>query len=79
MPYNDNQAKSGVLWAVVDNSGNILYSRGGSSSKPRLMVYDRECVAVAALKSPWIKQVFGATEVSVKMIYQAPTGAEGES
>ena len=70
MPYGKEPVNE--LWAVLDASGAILYSRGGSSSTPKLMVYPTEKKAEGALKSPWIKQVIDRNEVTVKCIYKAP-------
>lgn len=59
------------LWAVVMSDGRIAYSRGGSSSTPKLMVYAKEHTAKKALKSPWIRQVIDPDSVEVKRIYPA--------
>jgi hypothetical protein len=58
------------LWAVVDELGCIKWSRGGSSTAARLMVYDNEASAHRALKSPWIKQIIDPALVTVKLIYK---------
>ena len=58
------------LWAVVDLSGNVLYTRGGSSTKEHLMVYPSQRRAEAVLKSPWIRQVVpDRSKVEVICIY----------
>ena len=62
---------SNEIWAIVDADNNVCYSRGGSSSNPRLMVYDSESKAEKVLNSYWTKQVIESAEV--KCIYKAPT------
>ena len=57
------------LWAVVDKSGNILYSRGGSSSTPKLLVYADEKSARRALNNSWTKQVIQQGEAEIIRIY----------
>jgi len=58
------------LWAIVDDkTNNICISRGGSSSKPRIMVYDTEAGANIALKSCWTKQVIDIKSVHIAQIY----------
>lgn len=58
------------LWAVIDNETNqICISRGGSSSKPKIMVYDTEGGAKTALKSPWTKQIIDTENVHIKKIF----------
>lgn len=60
------------LWAVVHKeSGVVLWSRGGSSTKARLMVYPTPGKARTALASRWIKQYLGDLEVEVRRIYTA--------
>ena len=34
------------LWAIVDAEGNVLWTRGGSSTSPKLMVYPSEAKAM---------------------------------
>jgi len=57
------------LWAVMKN-GRILYSRGGSSTRPKLMVYSTESQAKKVLKNPWIKQIIKNDNVEIKCIYR---------
>jgi hypothetical protein len=58
------------LWAIIDNETNeICMSRGGSSSKSHIMVYDTEGGANTAMKSPWTKQVIDTENVHIKKIY----------
>ena len=46
------------LWAVVDKvTRQVKYTRGGSSTMARLMVYTSKEKAEKVLKNPWIKQV----------------------
>ena len=45
---NKHQVTS-ELWAIVDDEGNVLYTRGGSSTKPKLMVYPSEAKAKKGL------------------------------
>ena len=72
--YSTKGNSTHELWAVVYKDGSIAFSRGGSSSTPRLMVYATKGKAEGALKSPWIKQIINTDEVTVKRIYQVPEG-----
>ena len=63
------------IWAVVDKDNNVCYSRGGSSTDPRLMVYNTEAGAKKALNSCWTKQVIDVESVSVKCIYKSVKGS----
>jgi len=66
------------LWAVLALNGEVKWSRGGSSTKPKLMVYPSWESAERALKSSWIKQVIpDRNQVRVKRIYQAPPQQAG--
>lgn len=67
------KAKEGAkeLWAVVHEDGTIAWSRGGSSTKPHLMIYDKETTANKALNNRWIHQVINPEDVVVKKIYRA--------
>lgn len=57
------------LWAVVNNVGSVMFSRGGSSTKQKLMVYETEGKARSALSSRWIQQVIDPSTVSIVKIY----------
>lgn len=57
------------LWAIIDKEGNVLYSRGGSSSTPKLMVYPDEKSANRALNNSWTKQVIKQDDVDIIRIY----------
>ena len=60
------------LWAVVHEDGKVAWTRGGSSSSRRPMVYDSEERANAILNNHWIKQAYPNGEIqklSVKKIY----------
>lgn len=69
--YSNNKV-SDELWAVLDTHNAILWSRGGSSTNPKLMVYPSEESAKKALKSPWIKQMLLDKAVQIKCIYKKP-------
>jgi hypothetical protein len=69
--YNKDMVCS-ELWAVMTLTGKICFSRGGSSSTPKLMVYDSESKAKRAIKSPWIKQVINVDSIKIKRIYKTP-------
>lgn len=64
--------KTRELWAVLDSDGCVMWSRGGSSTSKKLMVYSSEQTAERALKSPWIRQVKDPATVTVKCVYVAP-------
>lgn len=49
MGYNRNLG-SEELWAVISNEGLVLWTGGGSSTNPKLLVYETEKKANAALK-----------------------------
>lgn len=70
MKYNRTQEKTSELWAVLDREGNILYSRGGSSSNPRLLIYPTEKLALRGLNNSWTKQVINSDKVEIKCIYK---------
>lgn len=57
------------LWAIVDKNGNICMSRGGSSSKSKIMVYESEKKAERGLNNNWTRQVINPNEVEIKKIY----------
>jgi hypothetical protein len=58
------------LWAIIDNeTSNICMSRGGSSSKSKIMVYENVNTAQKALNSSWTKQVIKKENVHIKKIY----------
>jgi len=58
------------LWAVVDKiTGEICMSRGGSSTKSKIMVYETKVRALVVLESPWIKQIINKDNADVKQIY----------
>lgn len=63
------QDKTTELWAVVDQDGCVMFSRGGSSTKQKLMVYETEGKARKALSSSWIRQVIDPDAVSIVKIY----------
>ena len=66
--YNNGKT-SNELWAVVDPKGNIVWTRGGSSGSPKIMVYESEKKALAALRNNWTKQVHDENSVRVKQVY----------
>ena len=69
--YNFTKRTSSELWAIVDKTGSVMWSRGGSSSSPRLLIYESEKKANTAMKSPWIKQIIEDGEAIVSKIYSA--------
>jgi hypothetical protein len=66
--YNHNQVAK-ELWAVLNESKEIVYSRGGSSSNPKLMVYPTKAKALAALNNYWSKQVHSHNSLTVEKVY----------
>jgi hypothetical protein len=65
--------KATELWAVLNADGAVRYSRGGSSTKARLMVYHTEAMAERALSNSWTRQVIpDRSKVRVERIYKAP-------
>lgn len=57
------------LWAIVNENGHIMWSRGGSSTSSKLLVYDNENSAKRALRSEWTKQVIDEKDVKIVKIY----------
>ena len=68
--YN-NEKTSQDLWAITTPQGEVVWSRGGSSSSPKLMIYETEKKAKAALRNSWTRQVHKEGEVEVRKIYSA--------
>lgn len=58
------------LWAIINDSGNICMSRGGSSTKQKIMVYESKNKAERALKNSWTKQVINEDDVQIKCVYK---------
>lgn len=52
------------LWAILNEDGTVRFSRGGSSTKPHLMVYPTKASAMRAL--PFVTD---KDKVSVECIY----------
>jgi len=70
--YLGGDTPESELWAVLDSTGKVLYTRGGSSTAPRLMVYPSLKKAESALSNSWIKQVIpDGSLVRVERIYTA--------
>ena len=59
------------LWAVLDSDGCVMWTRGGSSTAKRLMVYPSQVSAERVLKGPWIKQVMHREDVEIRLVYKA--------
>lgn len=57
------------LWAVMNKEGLILWTRGGSSATPRLMVYESEKRALKVINNNWTQQVHCKDDVIIKKIY----------
>jgi hypothetical protein len=71
MSYSNPKQSADELWAVMYKDGSIAYSRGGSSTAPKLMIYETEGKALGSLKSKWIQQVINPKDVNIKCIYKA--------
>lgn len=67
--YNNHKKPVTNLWAITTPQGEIVWSRGGSSSSPKIMVYESEKKAQAALRNTWTKQVHAEDGVEVREIY----------
>lgn len=70
MGYSCGKLAVNRLFAIVDKDGSVLWSRGGSSTQPKLMVYDNEKSAERALKNSWTKQIIDESKVKIKKIYE---------
>lgn len=68
--YNNGKT-SKDLWAILDEDGKVMWSRGGSSTSPKLLIYESEAQAEKALKNRWMQQVINDQEVTIKLIYSA--------
>lgn len=69
MGYSQKGASTSTLWAIVNEKNEILFSRGGSSSTPKLMVYADETSAKRGLSSSWSKQHIADSKIQIKLIY----------
>lgn len=76
MGYNMGKT-SPELWAVLDMSGNVVWTRGGSSTSPRLMVYESEAAAEKVVKNHWTKQAHDESDLRIVKVY--PTEADSIS
>lgn len=68
MSYNNGKT-SKEIWAVMDELGEVMWTRGGSSTAPRLMVYESEAKALRAWNNPWIKQVHKDAKCIIRRVY----------
>lgn len=69
MGYSKKGASTSTLWAIVNEKNEILFSRGGSSSTPKLMVYADETSAKRGLNNSWTKQHITDNKIEIKLIY----------
>jgi len=54
MGYRDTSKKATELWAVLNLDKSVCWTRGGSYTPPKLMVYKSESLAKRVVASPWI-------------------------
>ncbi len=73
-----NNRRSEQVWAVLDAQGRVVWSRGGSSSVARPMLYDSQLKAERALSNPWIRQVHDVSTLTVRCVYAAPPDAAND-
>tara|TARA_R110000822_G_scaffold110654_6_gene240990 strand:- start:20298 stop:20522 length:225 start_codon:yes stop_codon:yes gene_type:complete len=66
------------LWAILNLKGEVMWSRGGSSSAKHLMVYATKEKAEKALNNCWTRQIIIPKDVKIKMIYKPTVGMECE-
>ncbi len=69
MGYSAKGAATATLWAIVNEKNEILFSRGGSSSTPKLLVYADETSAKRGLSSNWTKQHVDEHKIKIIQIY----------
>ena len=69
MGYSIKGASTPTLWAIVNEKNEILFSRGGSSSTPKLLVYADETSAKRGLSSNWTKQHVDENKIKIIQIY----------
>ena len=63
------------VWAVILEDGTVAWSRGGSSTGRKLMVYTSKPKAERALSNPWIKQIIpDRSKVTIELIYKMRRG-----
>ena len=67
--YNNNKKTSSEIWAILDRDGNVMWSRGGSSSTPKLLTFDSPKKAIASLSNYWTRQSIADGEGLVEKIY----------
>lgn len=67
MGYNSSKASS-ELWAVVDEKGFVLWTGGGSSSTPKLAIYESEAKAKSQLS--YIKRIYKNETITTKRVYK---------
>ena len=63
--------KTSELYAIVDSNGNILYSNGGSSHKPKIMTYGKEVSAKRSVSNLFTKKKIKEEEIKILKIYDA--------
>lgn len=66
-----NNKKSTELWAILDSDGKIMWSSGGSSTSPKLMVFESEIKAKRSLSSYQTKRWIFNEDVKIVKIYSA--------
>ena len=58
------------LWAILDETGAVMWSRGGSSTKRHLMVFPSEAALRKALNNSWTRQIIPDPDaVRIECIY----------
>ena len=59
------------LWAILDLEGRVMWSRGGSSSKQKLLIYPTKRMAENVLNNSWTKQsIPDSSKVKIEKIYE---------
>ena len=58
------------LWAVTNEDGSIVWTRGGSSTASKLMVYESENKAYKAFKSHWIQKIHDVSKLKVIRVFK---------
>jgi hypothetical protein len=64
-----NGKTSKQVWAVTNSAGEIVWTRGGTSTSPRMMVYSSEEAALRAVNNPWVKRVHNIEDLKIQLIY----------
>jgi len=64
-----NEKTSTELWVVTNLKGEVLWTRGGSSTTPKIMAYESKKKAEMASRSLYRRLIYAEGTTMVKMAY----------